>query len=273
MTNKTGIHTEQEIADFFVHQLKKLMSENEINLSTLSEKSGVSKATISNMLSGQLGLPSLRSIYRLAVFFETDVDYFLLKTNDILHLRNITVDFYPDAFLSENRIYEEVAASNPESFRVYICDTIPEFLKTEAILRAEIGDRKELQEYAARMEGLKNFLLSSALSGLYLCDRYVLESLKKRQGCYAALSMEEMQDQIERIRKFNSLFFPQSQGYAVDYRKTRLTSSYLYGDDRIVMFTFEGYLSFSSQLITQSVKERVRNAILQGESIQAYLEN
>lgn len=272
MTNKSSIDTEREIADFIAQQLKKLMSDHNINSSILSENSGLSKATISNILSAQLGLPSLRSIYRLAVFFKTDVDYFLLKTNGITSMRNITMDFYPDAFLSENKMYEEAAISNPEIFRVYICDTIPEFLKTEAILRAEIGGRKEIQEYAARMEGLKNFLLSSTLSGLYLCDRYVLDSLKKRQGCYAALSTEEMQDQVEKIMKFNSAFFPQSQGYAVDYRKTGLTTCYLYDRDQIVMFSFEGYLSFFNQPITQTVKERVRNAISQGEGIQAYLE-
>jgi len=63
-----------------VERLKELMKEYEVNQTQLAQKTGIKQNTVSAWLLGKKE-PSVTSLWLLADFFDTNIDYLVGRTN------------------------------------------------------------------------------------------------------------------------------------------------------------------------------------------------
>lgn len=255
-------------------RLRELLKQHNITAAQLSARSGVSKSAISTAMSiDNPRIPNAYTLYLLANALNASIaDLLGQDLSPIGTDQENVYQFFPDAFANQNDIYERVATSNPDAFRLYICDTLPELVKTPAVMRCEVGERAELAPYAERMEALLHQMEQMRAAGMYLCDRSIIEQLITRRGLYADLSQSDLDEQLARLSAFNQRFFPKATGYVVEYRKYGLSSCYLYGDDKIIMFQFDGYFAFSSQSLTDDLKTRIRAAVKNAPTVDSFIE-
>jgi transcriptional regulator with XRE-family HTH domain len=263
-----------QLASILARHLGEALKDAGISPAELSRRTGISKAAISNAMSEKNPkIPNLHTLYLIAKTLGRSLDYLVGNTFEFdTDKQSLAVEFYANAFLPDNKIYESVAISDDSLYRVYICDTIPEFIKTEAVLKCELGQRPELSDYVERMKILKDNLLKSHMSGLFLCDMSILHQLLSLTGLYRNLTLEDQRTQIDQLINYTKSVFPKVTGYAVDYRSFDISTAYLYGHDKIVSFQHGGYLLCSSQVLTTQLHARIKSATQAGVLVEKFLQ-
>lgn len=256
------------------NRLRETLKQRGISAAQLSARSGVSKSAISTAMSiNSPRIPNAYTLHLIANALQVSIDDLLGQeaTRPDAKPENV-FQYFPNAFNAENNLYERVALSDPDAFKLYVCDTLPELVKTTAVLQCEMGMRAELSDYAQRMDVLLAQMEQARSAGMYLCDISIIEQLVNRCGIYAKLSQKDLDAQLARLSTFNARFFPKATGYVVDFRKHGLSSCYLYGDDKIIMFQFDGYFAFSSQTLTDDLKARIREAVKNAPTVDSFIE-
>lgn len=274
-TSKPTSDLNLQLASILAIRLVEALKDAGISPAELSRRTGISKAAISNAMSEKNPkIPNLQTLYLIAKALGRSLDYLVGNTIEFdTDKQSFSVEFYANAFLPDNKIYETVAASDDSLYRVYICDTIPEFIKTEAVLKCELGQRLELIDYVERMKFLKATLLQSNMSGLFLCDTSMLHQMLSLTGLYRNLKLEDQLAQIEQLMNYTQSVFPKVTGFAVDYRSFDISTAYLYGHDKIVSFQHGGYFFYSSQVLTQQLHARIKSATQAGVLIDKFFQN
>lgn len=273
-TSKSTSDLNLQLASILARHLAEALKDAGISPAELSRRTGISKAAISNAMSEKNPkIPNLHTLYLIAKTLGRSLDYLVGNTIQFeTNRQSLAVEFYSNAFLPDNKVYESVAIADDSLYRVYICDTIPEFIKTEAVLRCEIGQRSSLNAYIEKMKVLKGKLLQSNMAGLFLCDMSVLHQLLSLTGLYRNLKLEDQRAQIDQFMNYTQSVFPKVTGYAVDYRSFDISTAYLYGHDKIVSFQHGGYFFYSSNVLTTQLHDRIKSATQAGVLVEKFLQ-
>lgn len=260
--------------DKFVGTLKREMANANLSAADLSRLSGVSKASLSLLLNGHTKtLPNALTLLKLGQALGISVDSLLAGIIERSRMKytSFLCEVSPDGFAPDNKIYQATAHRSTETFSIYICHTVPEYLKTDDILVAELGDRPEVTAYALKMAKVRRQVECSEYMGIILCDSAVLDQLQSRTGIYRGISEHAAVEQISILQSHFDLKSPKIQNVVVSYLKNDITTSFISDCDRFSVTHMGGYLSWRSSIHANHIRERIRTAIRSGCSLREWL--
>jgi hypothetical protein len=155
---------------------------------------------------------------------------------------------------------------------VYLPTTLPEFAKTPEVLAAELKPGRDLTAYLQRLAGLRRALDSiGQAEGLILLDGQALEAIFLRQGRYAELSREAVEQQARMLRQTLLKLPPGVSCKVCDIEVSGLSSGAFVGN-KGVLRVMGGYIVFENPRLLKSLLARFRTATAQGRPLADFLE-
>jgi transcriptional regulator with XRE-family HTH domain len=140
-----------------------------LTIAQLSSASNITKSALARLLSDELDqLPDAYKLIKLAHALDVSIEYLLglgvVRTDSAI---SFGAEFLPNPFSSENTIPEEVFLSQTNGYFIYVCETVPELLKTQAVLEIELGDVEVAVSYHARMEAVRSAAKTAKTTGSF----------------------------------------------------------------------------------------------------------
>ena len=154
---------------------------------------------------------------------------------------------------------------------VYLPTTLPEFAKTPEVLAVELEPGHDLTAYLRRLAGLRSALDSiSQAEGLILLDSQALEAIFSRQGRYAVLSREAVEQQARMLQQTLIKLPPGVRCTVCDFEVSGLSAGAFVGS-KGVLNVMGGYVVFEDLRLLASLQARFRTAQAQGYSVAEFL--
>lgn len=268
------LSSQEALAALFVERLRTAMHDNGISAATLARSTGLSKAAISQLLSNRKArLPNSFTIYSLARALNRNVDYFLGTTAPLEGGRaTFSIELYHSGFANAERLWRETICSGAADGFTLVCDTIPDFLKTEAVLACEHGARPEVIEHAGRIARLRADHEAVQIRGLILCETSVVYQLVKGIGLYRSLSEADRAAQIAIMTSYFDARFPDLYCTLVSYRQNNLSPVLMYDRAVLVAPMFGWHMQITHAAIFREMAEAALNASRKGVPLRQYVD-
>lgn len=279
MVEKSLRPTRSERARLFRDRLNEAMQAQWLNRSTLAERAGVDRSTISLLLSAQqVRLPSGHVVAELAAALNVTADWLLGLT---------TTTRAPGEILRESlQVAERVpghADANIERWLNEAADakvrnvpaSLPEFMKTEAVMTLEYADyaSKSPQQALAETEARLTINRLPGRDTEMALPRQRLEDFARRAGIWADLKAEHVQEQLTRMADLCDELYPSLRLHLYDQRQHYSAPITVFGQRRAVIYVGSSYFVFNTpehvQTLTRHFDQLVRDAsVLSHETAQ-----
>lgn len=271
--------TRSERARLFRERLNEAMQAQGFNRSSLAERAGVDRSTISLLLSEQqVRLPSGHVVAELAAALKVTADWLLGLTTttrapgEILRESLEVAERVPghaDAHIE--RWLNEAADAKVRN----VPASLPEFMKTEAVMTLEYADyvgkspRQALAETQAR-------LTINRLPGRdteIALPRQRLEDFARRAGIWSDLTSGQVHEQLMHMADLCEELYPSTRLHVYDQRQHYSAPITVFGQRRAVIYVGSSYFVFNSpehvQSLTRHFDQLVRDAsVLSHETTQ-----
>jgi transcriptional regulator with XRE-family HTH domain len=270
MHEKTTHPSRSERARLFRERLREAMQAQWLNRSTLAERAGIDRSTVSLLLSEQqVRLPSGHVVADLATALKVTADWLLGLT---------TTTLAPGEILRESL---EVAARAPghsdaniERWLNEAADakvrnvpaSLPEFMKTEAVMTLEYTDyaSKSPQQALAQTQARLTINRLPGRDTEIALPRQRLEDFARRAGIWAELSLEQVHEQLERMADLCEELYPSTRLHLYDQRQHYSAPITVFGQRRAVIYVGSSYFVFNTQehveTLTRHFDQLVRGA-------------
>ena len=268
-------HASQEaLSALFVDRLRTAMHDNGISAATLARRTGLSKAAISQLLSNRKArLPNSFTIYCLARALNRNVDYFLGTTAPLAGERaTFAIELYQNGFMNAERLWRETVFSGNDRVFTLVCDTLPDFLKTEAVLACEHGTSAEVADHGARMAHMREAHGATPARGLVLCETSIVYQLVKGIGLYRTLSEADRNAQIGIMNRYFDAHFPDLTCTLVSYRQNKLSPVVMYDHAVLVAPMFGWHMQITHAAMFREMSDAALNASRKGVPLRQYIE-
>jgi hypothetical protein len=180
--------------------------------------------------------------------------------------------YHPDSVEAIRSVYLRMWRLAQFERFVYLPGSLPEFVKTPALLKAELGSLHDLQDYAQALAmmriGLANTLRAD---GLILIDRHMLEAVLRRQGRYAAMTAGEVAEQRALLCGMKALLPSTIRVVVTDFETARLTPAAIIGED-VVLYAMGGYAVLRAPAMLSGLLARCRDAAHGGCTLETALQ-
>ncbi len=179
---------------------------------------------------------------------------------------------YPDFVSAWESVYLRMwRLAHFETF-VYLPSSIPEFVKSPAVLRAELGPDANLTSYLDGLSSLRNSQhLNNQATGLVVLNRSCLDMLFARQGVYAALSPVDVENQRARMVHMLESMSTGIEFKVLDTEAAHLSSATIMGE-LVTLAVMGGYLVTQDAPLAQLLGNRAKAAARKGISLSQYLQ-
>lgn len=244
-----------------------------LTVSHLAYASNITKTALSRLLSEELDrLPDTYTLIKLCYALDVSLEYLLglgvQRTDSTI---SFGADFFPAPFSAENTLYEELFLSQTSGYFVYVCETVPELLKTKAVLEIELGDVALAATYHARMEAIRSAAATRENNGLVIMDCRIIDQLLSGTGRYVGLTAPQIRDQIGILNNFFESQLPTVTASVVDYRKDGLAQMFLSTPCRVVSRMGDGYVASGNAELYRHLRHTARNACRAGVPFSQYV--
>lgn len=270
-----------ERARLFRERLAEAMQAQWLNRSTLAERAGVDRSTISLLLSEQqLRLPSGHVVADLAAALNVTSDWLLgLATTtrapgEILRESLEVAQTVPgraDAHI--DRWLGEAADAKVRN----VPASLPEFMKTEAVMTLEYADyagKSPQQALADTQTRLSISRLPGRDTEIAL-PRQRLEDFARRAGIWAGLSADEVREQLAHMAELCEELYPSTRLHLYDQRRRYSAAITVFGQRRAVIYVGSAYFVFNTaehvQTLTRHFDQLVRDASVLSHETAAWL--
>ena len=268
-------------ARLFRQRLNEAMQAQWLNRSTLAERAGVDRSTISLLLSEQqVRLPSGHVVAELAAALNVTADWLLGLT---------TTTRAPGEILRESL---EVAPRAPGHADAHIARwlheagdakirnvpaTLPEFMKTESVMTLEYADYASKSPSQALAETQAR-LSMNRLPGRdteVAMPRQRVEDFARRAGIWAELSGEQVTEQLIQMADLCEELYPSTRLHLYDQRQHYSAPITVFGQRRAVIYVGSSYFAFNTpehvQTLTKHFDQLVRDASVLSHEVAPWL--
>jgi transcriptional regulator with XRE-family HTH domain len=262
--------TRGERARLFRERLSETMQAQWLNRSTLAERAGVDRSTISLLLSEQqVRLPSGHVVAELAAALNVTADWLLGLT---------TTTRAPGQILRESlEVAERVPGHSDANIERWLNEaadakvrnvpaSLPEFMKTEAVMTLEYADYASKSPQQALAENQARLTINR-LPGRdteIALPRQRLEDFARRAGIWVDLSAEQVHEQLLQIADLCEELYPSTRLHLYDQRRHYSAPITVFGQRRAVIYVGSSYFVFNTpehvQTLTRHFDQLVRDA-------------
>jgi transcriptional regulator with XRE-family HTH domain len=270
MSEQTPRPTRSDRARLFRERLSQAMQSQWLNRSTLAERAGVDRSTVSLLLSEQqLRLPSGHVVADLAAALNVTTDWLLGLA---------TTTRAPGEILRESLEVAQRAPGradmNIERWLLEAGDakvrnvpaSLPEFMKTEAVMTLEYADYVGKSPQQALAETQARLTISRLPGSDYemALPRQRLEDFAFRAGIWADLSAEQVTAQLNHMADLCEELYPSVRLHLYDQRRRYSAPITVFGQRRAVIYVGSSYFVFNTQehvqTLTRHFDQLVRDA-------------
>lgn len=237
-------------ANLFRERLREAMLDKSLNRTTLAERTGVDRSTVSQLLSEhQVRLPSGHVVAELASALNVSADWLLGLTTSTLA---------PGEILRESL---EVAPASPDGADALIVRwlqesagakvrnvpaTLPEFMKTETVMELEYtsyAGKSPAQAIASKATRLDLNRLTGTDHELAMPQQRLVD-FAHRCGIWSALSQQQVHTQLLRMADLCEELYPSTRLHLYDLRRRFSAPVTVFGQRRAVIYIGSAYFVF-----------------------------
>lgn len=273
----------RERAAAFRERLTSAMTDAGMSRSALARATGVDRSTLSQLLAdGEARLPNAQLIADSATALGVSTDWLLSLTER----RERPGDLLAAAVRMETAERATVDAQMFEWHREargykirHVPATLPDILKTEAVLRWEYAaflGRTPDQAIGATMDRLE-WLRGGESDYEIAVPRHELEALAAGEGYYAGLPRDVRIAQLDALSRRADELFPSLRLFAFDARKVYSAPLTIFGPILAVIYVGRYYLSFRNDERVKSLIRHfdwlVRECDVDARDIMAFIDN
>lgn len=263
----------EHIKQAFRENLTLKMSEKGYTNSRLSSVTGIGRSVIKTYTDDSLSLPNVFQLMRLVAALECEVSDLLpfITNTGTTDKKKLAVDV--SKTLSVNTKAQEIVENlfNLDGrFLYYAPKSLPEGLKTEAVILAELG--KYLDEEKIKYFQSLQDLLGISFNGCILVKETIIQDLISQRGPYRMLSMSEVFEQIQKIRQWEEDKFPNLQ-IKVMTEATQLISDILLIEDKVAYHeVFDRVITIEDEEILKSAMDIMNQQIKTSTNFGEYID-
>lgn len=273
--------TRSDRARLFRERLSQAMQEQWLNRSTLADRAGVDRSTISLLLSEQqMRLPSGHVVAELATALNVTSDWLLGLT---------TTTRAPGEILRESlEVAETVPGGADAHIERWLTEagdakvrnvpaTLPEFMKTEAVMTLEYARHaaKSPQQALAETQARLTLSRSPGRDTEIALPRQRLQDFAHRAGLWAELSVAQVHEQLERMADLCEELYPSTRLHLYDLQRRYSAPITVFGQRRAVIYVGSAYFVFNTpehvQTLTRHFDQLVRDASVLSHEAAAWL--
>lgn len=273
--------TRSERARLFRDRLSETMQSQWLNRSTLAERAGVDRSTVSLLLSEQqTRLPSGHVVADLAAALNVTTDWLLGLT---------TTTRAPGEILRESmQVAERAPGRSDANIERWLKDagdakvrnvpaSLPEFMKTEAVMTLEYADYagKSPQQALAETQARLTISRMPGSDVEVVLPRQRLEDFARRAGIWADLSVEDVREQLDHMADLCDELYPSVRLHLFDQRQHYSAPITVFGQRRAVIYVGSSYFVFNTQehvqALTRHFDQLVRDARVLSHEASAWL--
>lgn len=281
MNESTNRFTRSERARLFRDRLGEAMQAQWLNRSTLAERAGVDRSTVSLLLSEQqTRLPSGHVVADLAAALNVTTDWLLGLT---------TTTRAPGEILRESmQVAERAPGRNDANIERWLEEagdakvrnvpaSLPEFMKTEAVMTLEYADYAGKSPQQALAETQVRLTLSRVPGSdtEVALPRQRLEDFARRTGIWAALSAGQVREQLLHMADLCDELYPSVRLHLYDQRQHYSAPITVFGQRRAVIYVGSAYFVFNTQehvqALTRHFDQLVRDARVLSHEVPGWL--
>ena len=273
--------TKSQRVALFRERLAQAMRERELNRSTLAERAGVDRSTISLLLSEhQPRLPSGHVVADLASALGVTTDWLLgLAANTqaasemVQETTEMAVSHEADAYVLIGRWMAEAGDAKIRS----VPATLPPFVKTEAVMTLETtwyASRNTEHASEHRRQGL-------ALTRMpghdmeFALPTQLPRDIAQRVGYWAGLTQVQAQEQLLQMADLCDELYPSVRVHLYDLRQHYSAPITIFGQRRAAIYIGSAYLVLNTtgfvQGLTQHFDQLVRHAVVRSHEVGPWL--
>ena len=273
--------TRSDRARQFRERLNEAMQAQWLNRSTLAERAGVDRSTVSLLLSEQqTRLPSGHVVADLAAALNVTTDWLLGLT---------TTTRAPGEILRESlQVAERPPGRNDANIERWLQEagdakvrnvpaTLPEFMKTEAVMNLEYADYagKSPQQALAETQARLSISRMPGSDVEVALPRQRLADFACRSGLWADLSLADVRAQLDHMADLCDELYPSARLHLFDLRQHFSAPITVFGQRRAVIYVGSSYFVFNTQehvqALTRHFDQLVRDARVRSHEVSAWL--
>lgn len=269
--------TKSQRAFQFRERLSEAMLERQLNRTTLAERSGVDRSTVSQLLGEhQLRLPSGHVVAELATALGVTTDWLLGLTSNTLSPGEILRESLEVAQTSAAPADANIERWLQESAGAKIRNaptTLPEFMKTQAVMELEYASYagKSPEQAKASNEARLNLNRITGTDHELAVPQQRMEEFARRHGIWAALTPGQVREQLQLMADLCEELYPSTRLHLYDLTQQFSAPVTVFGQRRAVIYIGSAYFVFNTrehvETLTRHFDQLVRNAsVLSHES-------
>jgi transcriptional regulator with XRE-family HTH domain len=264
----------------FRQRLGELIARSGVTQARFAAKAGLDRSTLSQLLSeATVRLPRAETMVRIAAAHNVSLDWLL----GVSELPQIAADIVsqpiiqPDADDPANeqlkRWLEEAVGAKVR----YVPSTIPDQLKTEAVIAYETGRfTPAVAEAMADLSHARIDHARGAASEIEVCSsRQSLELFAAGHGIWRQLPTRERRRQLDHMAAMLDDLYPSYRWFLYDGRERYSAPYTIFGQKRVALYLGAMYMVFTSTAqireLTRHFEDLVRHARVQPNDTGAFI--
>jgi transcriptional regulator with XRE-family HTH domain len=243
--------------ELFRQRLSELIGRTELTQARFADKAGLDRSTLSQLLSPtNVRLPRAETVVRIATRHGASIDWLL----GLSELPQVAADIVSQPIVQPGaddpaneqlkRWHEEARGSKVR----YVPSTIPDQLKTEAVIAYETG--RFTPDVAEAMAGLSHARIDHARSHdseIEVCSSHQsVELLASGLGIWRQLPLRERRRQLEHMAAMVEELYPAYRWFLFDSRERYSAPYTVFGQKRAAIYMGAMFIVFTS---TEHIRE------------------
>lgn len=271
----------QEIVRQFRQRLLETMEARGINRSQLSKKIGIDRSTLSQLLTeGGDRLPRGDTVRALASSLQVSADWLLGLTSESRSGAAILRQSMEFRMSSRSPVDESIAKWREEAtgYKIrYVPSTIPDLVKTEAVLKHEFRDYTG-KSPAQAISDTQTKLAYSRMpdTDMEIClPRQRLELLASGAWIWSGLSREARIEQLDAMIEIFEELYPRLRLYLFDELNNYSAPYTVFGVHRAAIYLGQMYFAFTTtehvRTLIDHFDSLIRSATVQADEVSSFL--
>ncbi len=271
----------RERAAIFRDRLSRAMDTAQSNRSALAREIGVDRSTISQLLGGNdARLPNAQIAADCASNLGVSADWLLGLTErperpgDVIAAAMVVTEAARSASDEQILAWHQEAAG----YKIrHVPATMPDMLKTEAVLKWEYGDflSKTSEQAIGAMRDHLDWVRSGGSDYEIAAPVHEFESFARGDGYYHGLDAKTRREQLDRIAEFCADLYPSLRLFLFDAKRVFSAPITLFGPLIGVIYVGRVYLAFRESARVKSLTQHfdwlVREAEIDAREAASYV--